>query len=613
MAIGENEKRAPQTHPVIEKDGQLQTYAYGCYWPVMNDIQLELTCFRLDHRPEKGGLGSFRHLMKAHNLVWPHMAPSINEWVVARFKEFCKPQNKIITLAGGSGTGKSSDAARFALLWWWSLPQERTVLLFSTTVGALMKRAWKYIIDGYSEAHGDMPGKITNSPPPKMMFSKMDTLHGIHGLALRQGNADKTLAEVIGIHPKEGLLVLCDEHSDALPAVNDAITNWDSGGVAFKFIGIANAKSKLDPHGRLSEPVKGWESINPDEDEMWETTSGGVCLYFDCYKSPAIKRPNFKPIQYLITADKIKNEEKRLGKDDPKFWRFVRGFWAPEDATKTVLTLSMIDKHRARKEAEFAGHGTVTIAALDPAFTADGDECILRFGTLGLSTEGFMVLDTGGPDNVIKIQLDSKSKEPISYQIVHAARRECSKRGVTPSRFGADTWGFGLGAGDIFEKEWSPDIIRVVSAGSPSNEFVDSDLTEHARDAFYDRITELWFNIKNFVMAEQIRGLDIPTIEQLVSRTYEWKGRKLYLERKKAYKRRIGKDGASTGSPDEADAMAILVHVAKENGFALNSHLSPSENKEDWQRMWEEERNQEEVEPLIEDWSGSAFDDDSFL
>ena len=576
---------APQTHPIIELNGEKMIHAYGNAWPLMDDIALELNLFRMDFRPEQGGLGSLRHLINAHNLIWPEFAPTYHEWTHERFKTFLEG-HKVISLAGGAGTAKSADAARYALLWWWALPEHRTVIVCSTTITALSKRIWAYITAGCYKSCGNLPGIISNSPPPKILHDRRDPKHGIHGAALKEGQTERTLADLIGIHPDEGLLVIVDEATDVTPAIYDAITNWDAGGVKFQMIVIGNSKSRLDPHGRLSKPIAGWNTIDPDNDTKWETDNG-VCLYHDCYKSPYVQHPERKQLSFLISSKKIAMEQKRLGINDPKFWRFVRGFWPPDDITKTVLSLSMVEKYRAQEPARWEGRWQITLAGLDPAFTSEGDECILRFATMGPDERGILCLDFGGEENVISLALNAKSKEPISYQIVRQTKEECIGRGVLPNHFGADTWGFGIGAGDIFETEWSDEIHRIITIGAASDRYVDSEMTDQAFQLYDRAVTEMWFAMKSFCESGQIRGLDDATIEEFCTREYSWKGRRLSIEKKKDYKERMGYGDGPTGSPDRADAATIVLEVAQRLGFAPGKREIDLDERGDWESQWE--------------------------
>lgn len=572
--------------PIHKRVGDEEEFisAYGREWPVVADIAIELAMFR-----ENAGINpdvAYHHLKNAHHTLWPSQHATYHEWTVDRFKAFSEG-HRVVSLAGGGGIAKSADVAKYALLWWWAQPDKRAVIVGSTTLDALMKRIWGYISKyrHLDDALG-MPGNISQSKPPKILYSKTDTMHGIFGFALKDGKTDKTLSDVIGIHPDEGLLVVIDEATDVTPAIEDAITNWKSGGITddyFHMIVMGNSKSKLDPHGRLCKPVRGWSSVNPDVDTRWDTENG-VCLYFDCYKSPAIIHKDNPRLRFLWTEEKIEAELKRLGPDHPNFQRFVRGFWPAENLEKTVLTPTLIERHNAQGKAEFSGQYKIRLAALDPAFTSGGDNCVMRFADFGMDTRGFLVLQFDPTIHYMKI--NGSSKEPVSYQVVRMAREMCEQHNIKPEHFALDTWGFGLGAGDIIYNQWSDKVHRVISIGAPSQMAIDSEMARTAAEMFDRRITELWWMMREAVMSNQIFGLDDITVEQLCSREYEWKGRMIRLEGKEAYKRRMGKEQDSQGSPDEADAACIMLDLARTIGFRTAPRADAAPQVDSWDDLW---------------------------
>lgn len=567
-------------------DGSRVVLAYGQQWPPMTDAAIELSAWRQKLSVEAGGLGPYEHLRNAHHLIWPSQIITYHEWTRDRFSAFCEGHT-IVTLAGGGGIGKSADVAKYILMWWWANPQKRAVIVASTTLNMLMQRIWGYISKyRHMDNARQMPGVMSVSKPPKMVFSKEDTMHGVFGFALKEGKTEKTLSDVIGIHPDEGLLVVVDEATDVTPAIEEAITNWKSGGTSddyFHMIVMGNSKSRLDPHGRLSRPLRGWSSINPDVDTRWETENG-VCLYFDCYKSPAILHPENPRLGFLWTAKKIEDEVRRLGKDHPNFHRFVRGIWPPESLEKTVLTPTLIDKHNAQGKAEFSGMWKIRLAGLDPAFTSEGDNCVLRFADLGIDTRGYMVLQYD--KDIEYLRISATSKEPVTYQVVRLAKEACEARGILPEHLAVDTWGFGMGAGDIFHRLWSDKVYRVVSIGSPSGMAVDSDMARDSTQMFDRRVTELWWMMREAVMSSQIFGLDDRTVEQFCTRMYEWKGQRIRLESKPDYKKRMGREQDSEGSPDEADAACLILDLARSLGFKTAPRGGDEAVVVDWEQAW---------------------------
>lgn len=605
---------APQTFPLVDTPEGKKVSAFGLLWPYQSDISIHLNAFRMGLTREQGGLGPFNHFLSAYCELWPWRAKGINPWFVKRIKTFIyapERNERIISLASGGGCAKSADVAYYAMCWWWANPTERSVIVGSTTLSALKKRIWHYMTEAVNKAAYHMPGDINSSQAPSIHYSKNDLKHRIHGVALKPGESEKTISDIIGIHPDEGLLFIVDEATDVAPAVLDVQTNLDESdkGKFFQMILMGNSSSRFDPHGRASEPEEGWESVDPDIDEEWKTKLGGRCLYFDCYKSPAVigKEKYRHNYSFLINQKKIDSEAKRLGEDSPAFWRFVRGFWPPEDTSKTVLTLTMVDRHNANRPARWSGTWQVQLAGLDPAFTSEGDECILRFATLGLMDNGVVGLDFGGPENVVSLALDARSPEPATYQVIRQARDICIARGVEPENFGMDTWGFGAGAGDVIEKEWSPEIHKIVGIGKPSDDFTDGEMLQKASEVYDRRITELWFAMRTFVQSGQIRGLDKSTIEEFCSRTYEWRGRKIVLEGKRDYKKRMGRSENPTGSPDKADAAVIIVEVAKRHGFTPGAREINSHEKLSWQSRWEEMRFGEQIDEREAMWGGDAI------
>ena len=465
-------------------------------------------------------------------------------------------------------THNSLDAAKLALLFWLANPQERTVLVASTSLSDLDSRIWGYVKRFYDlENKVELPGQLYSSPPPRILYQKADTVHGMFAVPLQRGTHGKTASTLIGRHPKDGFLAIIDEGTDVTPGFMDAIPNWEKAPL-FQCIVIGNSCSMFDPHGLLSRPRFGWDTVNPDFDTEWPTAKG-LCLYFDCYQSPAIHEPDPKKKQllskFLFTEESIKAAKIDYGEESPQFQRFTRGFWPSEDTANTILTPVMVDKFKIKSRAQWSGTNKLyRLAALDPAFTAGGDDCVLRFGVLGKAVGGRWVLDYGGEENIHTLVIDAQSEEPAEYQIVNQTMRLCEQMGVEPHDFAVDVHGMGSGLGAIFETVWSPHIYKVSSAGPPSRLFVDDSMTLTARDAYDRRVTELWFSMQKFVQSGQIKGLDELSCQQFCTRVYDWKGRKYHIETKEDYKMRLGKVDNRYVSPDQADAACMMLDLARQ-------------------------------------------------
>lgn len=468
-------------------------------------------------------------------------------------------------------THNSHDAALIALLFWLANPKKRTVLVASTTLNDLESRIFGYIKRFYTIDHTPkitMPGKIYGGNAPRILHDKNDTTHGIFAVPIRPGEDKKTIASLLGRHPDEGFLAVIDEATDVNPGFLDAVPNWMQGVTTFQLIVIGNSNSKFDPHGLLSKPIGGWHTVNPNTDTEWETKNG-ICLYFDCYQSPAILEKDLekkkKLGKFLFTDEKIEAAKVKYGEHTPGFWRFVRGFWAEDDLISSILTPIICDKFHVEDKCEWKGVGTlIRIAGIDPAFHSDGDDCVFRWATLGLSASGKMTLDFGGKENIHYIRIDDTIGEPPEYQIINQCRALCKKLGIHENNVAVDTWGAGSGLGALITKEWSKDVYHVESSGSPTDTLISTQSDETAKDCYDRRVTELWFSMRELVLSDQIRGLDTISIEQFCTRTYETKLNKYKLEQKQDYKRRLGKVDNHYKSPDEADACTFIIDLARQ-------------------------------------------------
>lgn len=591
----------PDYKLVEGKDGIQVEYA-DAFWPLAHPLDIELGAYRYNWQSN-----ALYHLKKAYFIAWPHLVPTWHDWTEIRFQKFCE-KIKVTVWAGGANIGKSQDAACLTLLDWWANPRQRTSLVGSTTIGDLDNRIFGYIKklhDMPSQRGIPVPGELYTSAPPKIILDKKDTIHGIFTIALLKGTnksgSSSRSSNLIGRHPEEGFLAVIDEGPDVSPAFVDAFSNWDKAPL-FKCIVIGNSNSMYDPHGLLAAPELGWGSVSPDYDTEW-VTRNGLCLYFDCYRSPAIYEtdPAKKILlsKFLFTNESIERDKRDYGENSHAFWRMSRGFWPPEDVSQTILSPLTIDKHKAKDKTHWAGDTLLTkVGALDPAFSFGGDACVLRFADIGKDINGKWIIDFGGLDYVHYLKLDARSAEPIDYQIVTQARSLCIEAQVEFQNVAVDVNGTGMGLGSIIKQNWSRDVMQVDSVGGCSDLRVVDDKPITARDVYDRKVTELWFMMQKFIIANQIRGLDDKTCEQLCTRMYVWISKKLSIEKKTDYKQRMGKVDSRYKSPDEADAACLIIELVRHR-FGLIPYAAatiPNSVESGWRKYFNSKRTLEAEE-----------------
>lgn len=517
------------------------------------------------------GEGRAFHGMAAADLLWRKKGEEQFEWhpwLVTAFKEYCETDEVLVT--GPASGGKTFGAALYAVLFWLCAPHETGVLLCSTTLDGLKRRIWGEIRKLFMSARKTFrTGNLVDSKTA-IQSTKGDAKLGLFGLAVAAGEEQKALGRIIGFHPKR-ILVIVDELTDVGWSIVEAATNLFTAKARAQFIGIGNALSHFDSHGKMSEPLDGWDSVSV-ENEKWKTKRGGVCLHFDGFKSPNILegKPRYR---FLMTQADITKTANEHGENSPQMWRMRRGFWCPEGTVRSVLTESIIQKFRAMEKAQWRGEYTVG-AALDPAFEG-GDRCVLRKVKWG---EGEGGLETMELCEIYIIKVSLVSPEPIHYQIARAVKSKCIEWGVEARNFGMDSTGEGGGLASIIATEWSPDFLQVEFGGRASENPVSKINSKRCCDEYFNKVTEIWFGFRTALINGQIRGLDADTAIEFCSRIYTVEA-KIRMESKTDMKKR-----ANGKSPDFADDAAIACALVLARG-GLGMKNSPLNR--DMERSWD--------------------------
>lgn len=528
--------------PAAEPPQPLKTYGMKFAAGVrLSQLEIELFCFMSERTPDEGGLGKFMHCKNAILLMWPKMV--WHEWLDAGIRSLC--ESRYTGWAGCGAGGKTYTAAIYAMIWWACMPHDSAVILTSTTAKMIRKRQWSAIQDLWQKAVC-FPGHIVDSKTI-IQAEQGDDKHGIFAMPVADGSLTKAVANIQGIHCRRILLEI-DEGTDTPEAIYEAESNLSKGCKDFQMLVLGNPQSRFDPHGRFCEPKDGWKSVNV-EDEEWETRRG-VCVRFDGMKSPNIKaRKNLYP--FLISIEDVKNAREFEGETSPKFWKYTRGFWAPDGVVNTVLSEAMCIKFNV--EASHVFHSKYTmVAGLDPAF--GGDRCILQFAKVGDREDGRPMILL---DDTVVLHLDAGSSSPVSFQIAKRLQEECEMRRCKPEHVAVDSTGNGAGVCDVISQMWSNAIVRVSFGGSPTDLPISDFDSTPSNSRYRDRVTELWYSVLEWVKRDQVRGMTRDIIVEFCSRYCDIKNNKTQVEDKRLMKTRTGK------SPDKADAAALAIDVAR--------------------------------------------------
>lgn len=552
----------------------LNFYGLKLKFPPENQLEIELFAFKIKHSPERGGLGRYGHFRNIVNILWPKTVWST--WLERQCESLCNYNR--VHWAGCAASGKTHAQGLFAMVFWLCDPLNTSVIFTSTTAKMIRKRIWPVLQSLKNQCPG-FPGNLVDSKTA-LQARKGDDKNAIFAIAVKEGSTAKAVGDIQGIHNKR-MMIAVDEAPEMTTAIYEAVANLEKGTSEFLFVDAGNPVSVFDEHGRGCEPKDGWGSITVDSDE-WETKDGGICLHFDGTKSPALK-DNSK--LHFLYGEKDLARDMLRGDKSPGFWKFCRGFWAPEGVTKTVWSEGLVFKHNGMAPLTFVSEAYV-VGAIDPS--QGGDGIILRFARVGDMANGVYGVDLspfavepGGEvlPSVVPIQVDvSRVKtDPAEAQIARRVVAECVKRKCPPNNFGCDATGATHGtASRIIEEFGNKEIHLVYFGGLADKTPISINNPKVGSEVYKNRVTQLWFDCKEFLIHNQLGGLDPSTIVEFCARNFVEDGKPIVIEieSKTEMKSRFGR------SPDYADSLAVLMSVVKKN--VIPGGNATRQGNDDW-------------------------------
>lgn len=554
---------------------------YGLPWARgTNDYTIEKWCFRNNHPREKGGLGPYGHFRNAIQVAFSKNEFKYHSFVDTAVADFIK--NDKYLMQGSGGVGKSTTIAVIGLIYFDCDPKLTTVTIFTSTAKKQDLRAFGMMVE-YHEKLQRRYGDIRSSYKPSEQKIAYDDPTDKKGTSKKGGifafntfNADevrKANAQS-GVHNKYNLR-LYDEMNACDDSVvgQTALANYWMSGEEQKLIGAANPFDWNDNFSKFALPVQGVENID-ENTGSWMSTSGFFVRHFNVLKCPRYTEPNgnniyegvfpaYSGIQHIIDT---------FGKGSFAYSQQVLGF-IPASSLKndTALTRAMCEEGRVTDGVVFK-RVVGRLAAFDPASTEGGDKKILTFADLGVTHSGRMELLF-----LEQIELKPTSSETVEFtkSMCLEVIRQCEQRGVAKCQLGVDASGTD-GICDSLDVLWQGTheddrVYRCYFAGTASNMSVSLD-DGRPRKAVYDRkVTELYMNVRNFTLSQQLKRLSEKAITQFCNRKLGKRYGKWSVE---------PKNKMADKSPDHADSVCVMVDMCVQN-LGFSSSMSLYGNKPD--------------------------------
>jgi hypothetical protein len=523
---------------------------YGKLWSdKTSDVQIELWMYRNANDVET----RFKHFKAACRMLFPDkLNGSIchywSHWTERRAKAWCG--YRYITWLGPSASGKSTDAAAFALVDFLASPTTTSTRIASTTKDALQDRMWSEVVRLWSMyPEGTFEG--CNFVPSDMEIT-CGAKGRIKGIAVKEGSIQQGINSLIGVHSGHSRII-ADELQGMPMAIMDATRNASAGCETFIFCGMGNPDSRMNPLGVYSEPKAGWGAATT-EVESWET-KWGVCLYFDGLKSPGVTEPETYG-KFLLNQQQIDEVRQNDGEDSLSWWSQRRGFFPPEGLTNAIVDEPTIIQYKMMDKSRWSGNYTTGIAC-DPAYSSGGDRCMVQPFAVGEIEDGTNAI-VYFPQ--IQINLVVRQDMPMSDLIGVRLGEIAKDFDVKANHIAIDCSGPQGAIADKVEEYVGKGVLRIQFSGrhgSAQMDTISDQLINQGKRVWYNKRAEMYCAMRVFGRAGQVRGLSPDSVSDIIQVRYSRISHPILAEYKEDVKKRIGR------SPDAGDAAVMALDCAR--------------------------------------------------
>ena len=578
-----------------------------------------------------------QHMVNCFNLIYGNdvllQSQGIpNNYALDIIDLFCNENDWGI--AGCASSGKTFSVAACIVIDWICAPNVTSTYVASTSLDASEDRLWGKVCTLYRIAMRNIQAQYKGASIGNLVeyrrmivFESIDTkdterdyTNAIKALAFPKGGEGKRAVENTRGRKNARMRLFLDELAEMDLYALDTRVNLGAN-PDFIFGGMANpAATANNPHTELCQPddPMEWESVNRYT-KKWKTRTG-VALHLSGEDSPNFKLPDAEipPFDRFLTIQGEANTLKRCygNKNALEYWRNVYGWWPDNSVELTIFSKAFIAGCDLNFEPVWKGR-TKVVCGFDPAFTAGGDRCAASFCRFGQNDAGRNIGFYLGTREYSS-SVGDVFEESIAIQLV----KDCIEYGVHPRDFGLDISGDGGKMMRAIIIEWSkyhPEamfLFPISSMGMPTERKI-SNLDKRTCKEAYDRlVTEYWFAVHTAFSTRSLVGINVDAhsqvVNELCSRLYYHKGRKVAVEKKLDMKQRLKK------SPDLADSLTYAVQMLRRTGLEFNFEEETESldilEIRDWENKLIHSKNNVEEEQMEEDWGygGRGCDDDGF-
>lgn len=563
----------------IEEKGKLAA-AKGVDPAVKNAKQADLLIFKYVARLLNAGQYSAAGLVLWGDKVWNPRPQAVSRIIKAI------EGNAKILLQGCGSVGKSYTPVIWLLLDWLRDPEFTNIKIISATKSHATSNTFSTLVKRYRDACIKLPGIVTGD---YIGLDSKERKSGISVIAIPMGDDGK--GRLQGFHPdprpkvhpilgpSSRVRAFMDECEEIPLGVWEGVDNMlvsMEGVDTIKIIGAYNPKDQTSKTAQNAEPKDGWESFDIETGvngrNEWVSKNNWHVIRIDGKQTENVRlRKNVFP--GLMGYSGFRELEVKDGGNSVNYYTFGRGCYPPEGAVGVLISSKLIND--ARGEYVFVG-APIRAAGVDTAL--DGrDHCVLTIGRVGLAS-GFQpktgkLVKFKEPRMVLQVDQQFILKKGDTKVVGDAIMANCIKLGVSPEYCCIDATGNGSGVYSYLRAIWGEDV-QGIDFNRAATDIKITEQDQYTPEELYEGVvSEVWFALAKwleFGLCAIAPGLRRDPLDaELTGRRYVFgKGKKLRVEKKDDYKKRMGGK-----SPDFADSLTILLHCVRHRESIVGTML----------------------------------------
>lgn len=559
---------------------------YGVYWdrPVKTPLDVEFLMIRhggyVKVEGKRVGEGLFHHIREAQSIIWPE--DDHHRWSDLILKTMC--EERIIVVQGPRDCSKTRTLSKWALIDYWTAPEETLTIMTSTGIRELELRVWGDIKSLFQRAIERFPylaghinqanhGIFTDSLDER--GDLRDMRRGIICVPCLTGEGEwKGLENFVGIKQKRRRLI--GDELQFIPVLYvNALDAFDKGDFKGGFLGnpIGGNGKALD---KIAEPIGGWTSLGDvTHTTTWKNKYSGITINLVGTDSPNFDKETPNKYPYLINQEDIDRVALRNGRDSAQFWTLIMGVRKTGVDAYRVLTIEICDRNGAFNTAVWSGTSRTKVYAIDAGY--GGDPCEPTLLEFGEDVYGNMLIQF---TQLMTIPISVSSDRTVEDQIALRAKSDCSRLEVPDENVFFEA-GMRATLAISMARIMSPAVNAVNAGGPATDRIVSEDLLtiDHktgerrpikCSEQYSKFVTEMWYSVRELVEAGQARNFPRDAAEEFAMREWRWVpgpiGQRYDLETKPEFKTRNG-----GRSPNKADSLSIAVEGARRLGFIIKN------------------------------------------